>query len=195
MQYVKAILYTLIVMLLVACAGSTSPPVEYYHLVADTKSLVQYDSKIVYMVAPVQIPDILKRQPIVSHGDDRSTLLISDTQLWAGDLREITYETLLNLLRHQLPQAEIISISSSHRKKANYRVVVHIQEYFGQLGNDCVLRLNWQLVDQENKILINRESRLNKKASDASYTAYVNTLNQLLSEFSQIVAKELSTIQ
>lgn len=195
MQFVNAIWFTLIVIMAAGCASSTSPPVEYYHLVADTKSLHQYDTNTVYMMAPVQIPEILKRQAIVSHGDDRSTLIISDTQLWAGDLREITYESLLTLMRHQLPQAEFVSISSSQRKQANYRVVIHIQEFFGQLGGECVLRVNWQLMDQNKKVLLSRETVLNKKAPDENYATYVNILNQLLSGFSQIMAKELSSIQ
>lgn len=195
MKPVSIILAMAIAGLLASCATSGSPPVTYYHLYANTETLMKLDAKAAYMLEPVRIPEIIKRQPVVSYGSKRNTLNVSNVHLWAGDLREMVYETLLILLRHQLPAAEIKSIASSRKTESAYKVSVQLQEFIGRLNGECSLRASWQVIDQSGNIVIDRETVLHKKTLDKSYAAYVLALNQLLSEFSQVVAKELNTIQ
>ena len=195
MNPVNIILGFIIMILLASCATSSSPPVTYYHLYAHTEQLTRTEQQASFLLQPVRIPEILKRQPVVSHDSDRNALILSNTHLWAGDIREMVDETLLNLLRHQLPQAEINSIASSKINQSDYKISVQLQEFFGQLNNECVLRATWQVVDQSGRTVLKLQTGLNKQIPDASYAAYVLALNQLLNEFSQIVAKELSSIQ
>ncbi len=189
------ILKLVIISLLASCATSGSPPVSYYHLYANTETLTQLNSKATYSLQPVEIPEIIKRQAIVSYGSERNSLNISKFHLWAGDLREMVYESLIILLRHQLPQAQISAITSSSKNDSEFKLSIQLQEFIGQLNGECSLRASWQVVDQSGNTVIDSETVLSINNPDASYAAYVLVLNQLLSEFSQVVAKELSTIQ
>ena len=194
MRLLQAICYLMVPVFVVACASPNSPKVKYYQLAAETQGLVKLDSSATFYIEPIRIPEILKREAIVSYDDDRSQLILSKLHLWAGDLRELTAETLLVLLRHQLPQSEITSLTSSRQNISGHRIIIDIQEFSGQLGGDSKLRAMWQIVDQDEKIVFSQETILSNASANKSYSSYVVALNQLLIEFSQTAAKELSNI-
>lgn len=194
MRLLHAIYFLLLSALVAACASPNSPAVKYYQLAAESQGLSKFESDATFVLEPINIPEILKREAIVSYDDERSQLILSNLHLWAGDLRELTAETLLVLLRHQLPQSEIWSFTSSRQNIPKYRIVIDLQELSGQLGGDCQLSAMWQIVDQDKKAVFSQETILSKASANKTYAGYVVALNQLLIEFSQIVAKELSNI-
>lgn len=194
MRLLHAICYLMVPVFVLACASPNSPTVKYYQLAAETLELAKFNSSATFYIEPIRIPEILKREAIVSYDDDRSQLILSKLHLWAGDLRELTAETLLVLLRYQLPQSEITSLTSSRQNISEHRIVIDIQEFSGQLGGDSKLRATWQIVDQDEKVILNQDTILSVASANKTYSSYVVALNQLLIEFSQILAKELSNI-
>ena len=188
-------IYFVVIVFLTSCAGPGSTPVKYYQLVADTNELSVFDTNNSYLLEPIRIAEILKREPIVSYDGHPNNLILSNTHLWAGDLRELTLETILISLRHQLSQANVKSYSSSSQKiESYYRITIFIQEFYGQLGGESKLRVQWNVHDENKNSVFSKETILNRATSNESYSSYVSTLNQLLIEFTKVMAQELDKL-
>ena len=191
MKVLRALIITNLMILIASCANSDSITTQYYQFVTNTNPIKQYDTASEFFIEPIEIPEILKRQAIVSYQTNKNNLLISNTHLWASDLRELISEVLLTSLQSQLPQSKFHS--SQRDDNSHYHISIQIQEFSGKLGEQSYLQANWSL-SKEDEILANHNTKLSIDLSNKSYANYVLGLNGLLIEFSEGIAMEISTI-
>ena len=136
----KLFILILLAIVSVSCAsGSKSVPTQYYQLVGPEKYTKQYDNKITVYVVPVSIPEAINRQPLVSYKDDKTKLLLSNTHLWASDIRELISETLVVTLQGYLPKSEIHRLRKAINKDG-VCLYIQIQEFSGELGKQTVFK-------------------------------------------------------
>lgn len=180
---------TLVLVLVNACASS--PESNYYQLTAMQKGAVKPATNKTFVLDPVDIPELLERQHIVSYGDLESKLIISTLHLWASDLSEMISDTSVITLGGYFPESNVFAFPAPRHLNADYRIAIRIQEFAGQLGGRCSLQAQWLVTDAKDQVKVSRSVNFARDNHSADYSSYVETLNKLVGDLNSSIADSL----
>ena len=181
----------LLVILLIGCAGPSHIETNYYQL-TPVSDETTYPYRKALVIAPVTIPEALKRKAIVSYGDDKSSLILPNSELWAGDLRELILDVVEYDLQLSFPDAEVTTFNSHQNRQSSLKLDIQIQELAGKLGEYVNLSAHWQITDKNDALLIQRRSEHKMSLDDGSYTTYVAAMSELIGHMSEEIARAIS---
>lgn len=177
-------------LLLTGCA--TSQPTHYYDLAALPAPVVGGVNRAVRLgIGPVTLPQVLDQPGVVSR-IGVTGVQVASFHIWAGDLEPAFTRTLAASVAQQLQLEQVWPAPWDNRFRPEYQVRVFVERFSGTLNGAVELQLTWSLLGDEGQRLITTKRYHGQRTSQGGYAGYVDSLNQLLGEFSQHVANELS---
>jgi uncharacterized lipoprotein YmbA len=146
-------------------------------------------------VGPVEIPDYLDRQQIVTRTGTNG-LVLGDFDRWGGTLdREIT-RSLVATLEHRLAPRSIAVVPWRSTRlgsaPAEYRAAVRISRFEGVLGRSVVLRGEWELTTRAGDALAARETTVTEAVAGDGYDALVAAMQRALVRFGEEMTASLA---
>ncbi len=178
----------------VACSSS-SPKTRYYSLFANTHG-AKIDSAGVSDVSigigPIVLPEFIDNSAIVSLSED-NRVLVSGSNVWAGDLDSALTRVITQNIAHQLDNAIIWGFPWDSRHRPDFQLKILFDDFVGVMGGDTQLSAKWILLDQKAGNLVSSGNiTMNNSTSDATYGNYVFRLNELVNQFSHELALTIS---
>lgn len=193
----KKKLFLLIVCLgmITACVGGRSPVSSFYMLHADS-SVSKPDLLFTTTVGvdTVSLPDYLDRPQIVTFKADMVELNIDEFNRWGDSLDTMLQQVIVDDLSAQFPKATIDRLTSGEYGIVPLTLKVTINRLGGILNQTVLLDASWQIVDQYDRILIQKRSRLTGSTSEG-YSGYVKSQSRLLSDLSLEIAQYLARLK
>jgi hypothetical protein len=142
-------------------------------------------------VGPVTLPTLLDREGMVIR-ENATTVSVSDTHLWGGQLEDECLNALTQQLQARLPATRVQTIPWELSQTPQYQVVVKLDQFDGILGGNAVLRGVWQLQHAaDGKIVSSEPVALVRKIEGNSVGAMVEAQSHLLSELANRIAQGL----
>ncbi|WP_096086925.1 PqiC family protein [Agaribacterium haliotis] len=188
------------VMLLCAAAAacsSSGPATSYYSLFAQQQPLEQAEvisvpsKKISALgIGPVNVAGYLKNTAIVSRKQGQG-LAVSGAHAWAEALDSAIARVVAAELDDGMQALSVQSFPWDSRSRPRWQLRIDVQEFDGERPGPVRARLQWTLFDVEASTELARGRYRHSLESGASYEAYVQSLNQLLNDFSAELKKEL----
>lgn len=193
----KKKLFLLIVCLgmITACVGGRSPVSSFYMLHADS-SVSKPDLLFTTTVGvdTVSLPDYLDRPQIVTFKADMVELNIDEFNRWGDSLDTMLQQVIVDDLSAQFPNATIDLLTSGEYGTTPLTVKITINRLGGILNQTVLLDASWQIVDQDDRVLIQKRSRLTGSTSEG-YSGYVKSQSRLLSDLSLEIAQYLARLK
>ena len=179
------------VVILSACS---STPTQYH-----TLSIPSGNAQAVVMtkpiksvgVGPITLPTLLDREGMVIR-KDATTLEISDTHLWGGQLEDEFLRTLAQQLQSRLPATRVQTVPWDLNQTPQYQVVVKLDQFDGTPGGKAWLRGVWQLQAEDGKILSGEPVTLTRQTPEAGVTGLVKAQSGLLADLADQITQGLA---
>jgi uncharacterized protein len=172
------------------CVG-TSRPSRFYTLApAEVReNAVPAERRASLAIGPVEIPDYLDRQQIVTRTGENE-LVLSEFDRWGGSLeREISSSLLATVANRLAPRGILVlpwrAMPAAHFGGA-YRVSIAVSRFDGALRRSVVLRGRWQLVRERNgseEFLAVTETAIAEPVAGGDYEALVAAMQRALARF------------
>jgi len=182
----------LIMVTLSACANT---PTQYHTLSMDTGSaaLPVVTSAINSVgVGPITLPTLLDREGMVIR-KDATTLEVSDTHLWGGQLEDEFLRTLTQQLQSRLPSTRVQSVPWELSQTPQYQVVIKLDQFDGTPGGKAWLRGMWQLqAGSDGRIIGTAPLALSRQTPEAGVTGLVKAQSGLLVDLADQIALNLA---
>ncbi|MEM8844244.1 MAG: ABC-type transport auxiliary lipoprotein family protein [Pseudomonadota bacterium] len=176
------------------CAGPKNVDTYYYQLTVNQASRT-YDTNLSLVIGPVSTPEVLKRRAVVSYGKSKTNLIIPNTQFWAGDLRELMLDTIELDLKSLFPNGNIYTFKSQQNNQVQYKLEIQMQEFAGHISQNVFLAADWQVINQDNEVLIQSTSAFTQELMNKGYSAYTLALSNLLGQLTNEIARELDNLE
>lgn len=189
----KKLLFPTVLLLLTACS---STPTLYHSLAADPGNAsvaADVSEKINSLgVGPIKLPTLLDREGMVIR-KDATTLAVSDTHLWGGQLEDEFLSALSQQLQWRLPATRVQAIPWESSQTPQYQVVVKLDQFDGIPGDKAVLRGLWQLqAGSDGKIIATEPVALERKVADAGVGAVVKAQSTLVADLANQIVRGLA---
>ena len=129
------------------CGGA--PTMHYYQLspaVLSAEQTVEPLPALAVGVGPITIPEMLKRQEIVTRTDDNK-LRVASQHRWAGMLEKDLNAVIIDNLGRQLGTDQLLSFPWAAYFEPDYRVAIDILDLTGNSDNLVTLRAGWSIID------------------------------------------------
>lgn len=181
---------------LVTLGACSSTPTLYHTLAADTgnaPSVAEVSQHIKTLgVGPITLPTLLDREGMVIR-KDATTVEVSDTNLWGGQLQDEFLRALSQQLQARLPATRVQTIPWEVSQTPQYQVVVKLDQFDGIPGNNAVLRGLWQLqAGSDGKILATEPIALTRHTPAAGVAGLVNAQSLLLADLASQIVRGLA---
>lgn len=184
----------IIVLLLLTLSACSSTPTQYHTLSADVGSaaaVVMTKPINSVGVGPITLPTLLDREGMVIR-KDATTLEVSDTHLWGGQLEDEFQRTLAQHLQSRLPATRVQTVPWELSQTPQYRVVVKLDQFDGTQGGKAWLRGVWQLqAGNDGKILTTEPIMLTRQTPEAGMTGLVKAQSSLLADLADQITRGL----
>lgn len=190
------ILLSLLVLFLLGACSSSSAPTHYYLLNPSSSNQVMASVDLAITVGPVQVAEHLQRRGIIDRRSNHE-LHYSASQLWASALPQQIPAVLRQSLQQQLPNARLSSFTNAlpMANNSSHQVMLEILHFDGELGGEVSLMAQWQLYDkQRHKVIAQGNLEQQAATKDSSYQSLVEAHNELLSQLSDLLVKELAKL-
>jgi uncharacterized lipoprotein YmbA len=182
--------------LLVMLSACSSTPTQYHTLSMDIGSAaapVVTASINSVGVGPITLPTLLDREGMVIR-KDATTLEVSDTHLWGGQLEDEFQRTLGQHLQIRLPATRVQTVPWELSQTPQYQVVVKLDQFDGIPGGKAWLRGVWQLqAGNDGKILTTEPVTLTRQTPEAGVTGLVKAQSGLLADLANQITRGLAT--
>ncbi|MDH3997815.1 MAG: PqiC family protein [Desulfuromonadales bacterium] len=194
---VKLSLVGLCIVLLCGCIDKRAPQVSYYSLLSAQQlgTMVGEVSnpEIKLGIGPITIPDSLKRTQLVTR-DEQNIYQFTEYHRWAGVLEKDIAAVLGDNLGLLTGVDKVAFFPWMHHFSPNYRVIVDITRFDGDLAGEAVLNARWSIADAKGATyLAGGQSVYRQPLESDDYAALVRAESQLLAELSREIALELQT--
>ncbi len=190
MNRVYAGVLVLSILLITSCMSS-GPATSYYSLFAN-KDIAQFGlgaNDISIGIGPIVLPEYIENPAVVSLSKTQQ-VRISGYHAWAGGLKEAMSRVLAQDLSSSLSLDQVWAFPWDNRVRPTYQIRVVFEEFSGIRGSQVYLRAKWTLLNQRgDKILISNMEELSTGSPSDTVSAYVSSLNLLLGQFSERLAK------
>lgn len=155
--------------------GSKTPPVSYYSLLGPelASSASEQNGRMTLLIGPITLPDILKKQQIVT-GRAGERYLLSENHRWSGMLDRDFARAIGEYLSHSLGTEQIALYPLEQNVSPTHQVVCDVLAMDGVVGEEARLVVRWSLIDPATKsVKLTRRSQCVQQPADASYEAWV----------------------
>jgi len=195
---IKRALFGILLMLLAGCAGTE--PSRFYMLTSIPGSDAEILSETVAQdvsvgVGPINIPDYLDRQPIVTTSNQHG-IKLSEFDRWAGSLKDDFSRVLSENLSILLSTDRVSLFPWRGSMPMDYQIGVEVIQFDGELGGDVSLIARWAIFGgNTKKMLVMKKSSFIEPAGAKGYEALVAAQSRaigLLSRDMAIAVKGLS---
>lgn len=189
---------TLLLLVLLTGCSVKSSPVAYYRLapleMIDPEAKAEARLDVALGIGPVTVPEYLKKSQIATrHGDTRYQF--AESQRWAGMIEKDIASVIGNNLGLLLGTDQVMFFPWLHHFRPDYRVVVEVVQFDGDLQGDALLIARWAISDSSGaRLLASGKSTYRQTLANASYEALVDAEGLLLAEFSRALAVELQAL-
>ena len=177
--------------LLITSCMSSGPATSYYSLFAN-KNIAQFDldaDDISIGVGPIILPEYIENPSVVSLSTTQQ-VRISGYHAWAGGLKEAMSRVLAQDISSALGLDQVWAFPWDNRVRPNYQIRIVFEEFSGIRGSQVSLRAKWTLLNQRgDEILISNMEQISTDSTSDSVGAYVSSLNYLLGQLSENLAK------
>lgn len=132
---------------LTSCLGRT-PKQSYYTLGATTPPVetpIASRPDLGLAIGPIDFPRYLDRPEVVTR-DGEHSLVLSNTNRWAGSIKNDFQRVLADQIAGLLGTAEVVTHPNDGRFPIDYRVQIELLAFEGTLGGPVVLRARWVVV-------------------------------------------------
>lgn len=150
----RRILYTFLALtaLLAACGRST--PTNYY-LLESRLTPVSADSlpSKSLRVAPVNVPEYLDRDGIVSRVGESTQLIVAQFHSWGEPLSHGVRRVTREVLTRPMLQSGVNVLPAGDESTADYVLYLDIQRLDGNFDQKAVLDVRWTLRNKFNEVL------------------------------------------
>lgn len=179
----------------VILSACSSAPTQYH-----TLSIPSDNVRVVTMVKPIKsvgvgpvtLPTLLDREGMVIR-KDATTLEISDTHLWGGQLEDEFLRALAQQLQARLPATRIQTVPWEINQTPQYQVTVKLDQFDGIPGGKVWLRGVWQLqAGRDGEILTSYPMNLTRQTAMAGVTGLVNAQSELLADLADQITQVFS---
>ena len=181
------------VVILSACS---STPTQYHTLSTpsgNAQAVVMTKPIKSVGVGPITLPTLLDREGMVIR-KDATTLEISDTHLWGGQLEDEFLRTLAQQLQSRLPATRVQTVPWELSQTPQYQVVVKLDQFDGTPGGQAWLRGVWQLqAGSDGKILDGEPVTLTRQTPETGVTGLVKAQSGLLADLANQIAQGLAS--
>lgn len=176
-------------------ACGSSPKTRFYTLAAanQLESNTQHSVQSLG-VGPIELPEMLDQLGVVSQQQNHE-ITVASYHVWAGDLNEAFARVLADNLSNLLGIDGVWPFPWDNRVRPQRQVRVHVEQFSGQRGGVITLRAKWSLLNQNaSQVLSNHRQTFTQTAKNGSYSTYVATLNQLVTELSHAIAESFQQL-
>lgn len=143
-------------------------------------------------VGPVTLPTLLDREGMVIR-KDATTVEVSDTHLWGGQLEDEFLSALSQQLQQRLPATRIQTIPWEVSQTPQYQVVVKLDQFDGIPDDKAVIRGLWQLqAGDDGKILSTEPVVLERKAAEVGVDGIVKAQSNLVADLANQIVRGLA---
>ncbi len=194
----KKLLLALVVLnacasLLTGCASS--PPTRFYvlsNLSQPARPALNTARDVAVGVGPVELPDYLDRQQIVTRSG-QNELNLAEFDKWGETLKDNANQVLAENLAVLLPSKKVLTHPWKRSTALDYQVVVKITRFDHTEGGETVLQARWNILNGDgSKELLARETRYVERPDGTGYAATVAAMNRALAQFSRDVANTIN---
>lgn len=170
-------------------ACGSSPKTQFYTLAAAPELETKANHSVQSLgVGPIELPEMLDQLGVVSQQQDHE-ITVASYHVWAGDLNEAFGRVLADNLSNLLNIDAVWPFPWDNRSRPHQQVRVHVEQFSGQLGGEITLKAKWSLLNQNgSQVLSNHRQIFTRTANKRSYSDYIATLNQLVTELSYAIA-------
>lgn len=191
-------IFTVFLMVLVGCAGSSSPT-RFYTLNTLSKPEVKQehaspDRDFVIGVGPIVLPDYLDRPQIVTRTGDNE-LKLDEFHRWAGELKNGITRVISENLSILRPTDRVYSFPLNRSIPLDILVKVEFIRFDGVLGDIFILEAKWSIYgEKKKKELLMRSSSFREPVEGQEYSDLVAAQNRTLADLSRDIAVEINSI-
>lgn len=185
--------------LLVSGCGGKTLSVSYYSLPSldqaspgtETKNLPDTSLGI----GPVTVPEYLKKAQIATRRGDGNSYQFNEFHRWAGLIEQDIASAIGNNIGTLLGSDKIAFFPWMQYFKPQYRVVIEIIQFDGDLNSNAVLIARWTVVDGSGEnILASGKSDFRRTLENPSYDALVDAERLLLTDLSKAIAQAIDRL-
>lgn len=186
--------YSVMIPLLLAACSST--PTLYHSLnvtVADARVAAETSQRVRSLgVGPMNLPTLLDREGMVIR-KNATTLAVSDTHLWGGQLEDELLDALTQHLQQRLPATRVQRIPWELSQTPQYQVVVKLTQFDAMPNASAVLVGSWQLQAGNDGIILQTQPlRLVRQVAGAGVDALLESQSQLVAELADNIVHGLA---
>lgn len=177
---------------LVSCVGSPSPPASFYALSMEPGTPVAMPEALLLGVGPVSLPDVLERPQIVTQAAPNQ-LDFSDYHRWGGDLHKNLSRVLAQNLMQRLATDQVVQYPWPVRVRPSLEVAIDFFRFDGVPGQSARLQGVWRLFDDEQDCQLGQyRFEIEEPLQGGSYQDLVSGLSRGAGQLSDQIARELS---
>ncbi|MEB4591706.1 PqiC family protein [Candidatus Thiothrix sp. Deng01] len=189
----KNLLPVACLLLLAACSSS---PTLYHTLAADPGNVAvaaDVSQRIHSLgVGPVKLPTLLDREGMVVR-KDATTVEVSDTHLWGGQLEDEFLSALSQQLQWRLPATRVQTVPWELSQTPQYQVEVRLDQFDGMPGGKAALRGLWRLqAGADGKILTTEPVALERKTAEPGVAGVVKAQSALVADLANQIVRSLA---
>ena len=193
------ILFTAIVFFsLLSCSSNkvtkyyvVKPTFQKHTIISEASTSFLSDKSI--GVGPVFVPKWLTQSFSVASYDSGNALRLPTYHIWAGELDSMIVNAISSDLSHNTGWESVWVFPWDNRHRPEYQIRVNIEEFSGEVGSMARVYVRWVLLSNHGKKEeFVRVEKLEQELPDESYETYTHTLNELLADFTHLLAKDLA---
>ncbi len=194
-KYLKSlIMVVLLGLLLTACAVTPSPNFYVLEALSQPSVSTTVGKKPLIGIGPLNLPSLLERKQIVTRKEN-NTIQIAEFDQWAAPLKDNILAVLSKNIAAQQPNMVVKAYPWAVYGEMDYRVIIDISRFDGQLGQTAYLEASWSIMkEKDHSIIRNGQTKLTQVLNDSNYESVVRALNKLLNEFSQQLSQALNQL-
>ncbi len=190
----KVILLCAVLCAVLACA---STPTAYHTLAMEVGNPVvamAVSQRIRSLgVGSITLPTLLDREGMVIR-QDATTLAVSDTHLWGGQLEDEFLQALAQHLQARLPLTRVQTVPWDTSQTPQYQVVVKLTQFDGTPHGKAQLRGVWQLqAGQDSKILSTTTVALTQQTTTPDVAGLVTAQSVLVAQLADQIVRGLAS--
>ncbi len=188
----KNIILILIAFVLNGCINSTQPS-SFYMLNSIHQDDVKPISNIVKNVSvDVNVSGYIDRPQIVTQTTLRNQYHISEFNRWLEPISSAMQRTVAENISYYLPKSKV-KPAFMGVINPDYKVIIDVDKMDGIFNNYATLRVWWNIVDKNNKVIYFDNLTIQNKLTD-TYNDFASQQSELISQLSLVIAKKIATI-
>ena len=172
-------------------AGCCFAPSNKFYVLSESLHEPIVSKKIKIGVYDILLPEYLNRPQIILQKPQSYEVAVAEYNRWAGDLSDMLKNALINNLRQAMPNSEVLPVAFGVAPQ--YVIKIEIEKFSGWFNNKAVLQANWQILNQQGKIIFSKSSTYQKNIGK-NYDSYVSAQSQQWADLAFDISKKLKNL-